>query len=275
MDGVLFTTVVVNNLMHHLREAGLTEYEAKAYITLVRENPLTAYEVARRAGIPTSKVYGVVSRLAERGILSVRGEGRARSYVPIDAEEFVAGLRGRIHDTLVQIEGGLAALGGKPDSRQVINVAGYDHVVDKARRLITGARETVLASLWKEEMSLLSQAIKEARDRYVKCAVVHFGPAPFRPEGVFHHPVEGREKGERGIVVVADSAEALTGTIFPDGSAEGAASSNRGFVSLAEEYIRHDIYFMKLTRRFDRRFRQVFGQGYETLRDVFSDEAKG
>lgn len=267
--------MVVNNLVHHLREAGLTEYEARAYITLVRENPLTAYEIARRAGIPTSKVYGVVSRLAERGVLSVRGEGRARSYVPIDAEEFVAGLRGRVHDTLVQIEGGLATLGGRPGSRQIVNVAGYGHVMDKARRLISGARETVLASVWKEEMAGLDQAITEARARYVKCAVVHFGPTPFRSADVFHHPAEGKGRGERGIVIVADSAEALTGTILPDGSAEGAASSNRGFVYLAEEYIRHDIYFMKLTRRFDRHFRQVFGQGYEMLRDVFSDEASG
>lgn len=274
MNRVLFTTVVVNNLIHHLREAGLTEYEARAYIALLKENPLTAYEVARRAGIPTSKVYGVVSRLAERGILSVRGEGRAKSYVPIDAEEFVEGLRGRIQDTLVQIEGGLANLRGKPETRHVLNVAGYDHIMDKARRLISGAHRTVLASLWKEEMEALRQAIKEARERYVKCAVVHFGATPFRSENVFHHPVEGRENGERSIVVVADSAEALTGAIFPDGSAEGAASSNRGFVSLAEEYIRHDIYFMKLTRRFDRRFRQVFGQDYEMLRDVFSDEAR-
>ncbi|MEJ2314439.1 MAG: helix-turn-helix domain-containing protein [Nitrospirota bacterium] len=120
--------MVVNNLVHHLREAGLTEYEARAYITLVRENPLTAYEIARRSGIPTSKVYGVVSRLAERGVLSVRGEGRARSYVPIDAEEFVSGLRGRIHDTLVQIEGGLATL-GLPDSPGVPQGTAQDTLI--------------------------------------------------------------------------------------------------------------------------------------------------
>lgn len=266
--------MVVNTLVHHLMEAGLTEYEAKAYITLSKESPLTAYEIARRAGIPTSKVYGVVSRLADRGMLSIRGEGRRKSYVPLDTEEFLDGLRGRVHNTLTQIEGGLAGIARKTSTPHTLNLGGYDYIMDKARRLISGARMTLLVSLWREEMEGLHPALEEAEERYVKCAVVHFGAPAARAGAMFHHPADGRDRDGRSLVVVADSREALTASISHDGSAEGTASTNRGFVSLAEEYIRHDIYFMKLTRRFDRDFRRHFGQGYERLRDVFADESR-
>lgn len=265
--------MVVNTLIHSLMETGFTEYESKAYIALLRESPLTAYEIARRAGIPTSKVYGVVTRLAERGIFSVRGEGRRKSYVPIDTEEFLDGLKGRIQNTLTQIEGGITSISAGTAFSHVHNLGGNDLIVDKARRMISGTRSNLLVSLWKEEMKTLRAALKEAEERNIKAAVVHFGTPASKAGSLFHHPTDGRENGARSLVLVSDSQEALTATFFPDGIAEGATSTNRGFVSLAEEYIRHDIYFMKLTRRFDRDFKRVFGHGYEKLRDVFADEA--
>jgi hypothetical protein len=53
--------------------------------------------------------------------------------------------------------------------------------------------------------------------------------------------------------------------------ASGARSRNGGFVMLAEEYIKHDIYMMKVVRRFDAEMRARFGKSYEHLRDIFTD----
>jgi sugar-specific transcriptional regulator TrmB len=264
--------VVVNTLIHNLAETGLTEYEARAYVALLRKSPLTAYEIAREAGIPTAKVYGVVSRLSDKGVFSVTGEGKRKSYLPLDPEEFLSGLRGRVRTTLTQIEGGFAGLASKPDTPRVHNLRGYDYLMDKARRLISGTRRTLLVSLWKDEMKALHSEIRKAERRHVRAATVHFGQPGLRAGTIFSHPVNGAEPGGRSLVVVADSREALTGTVHADGSAEGATSANSGFVSLAESYITHDIYMMKLIRRFDREFKRTFGYGYEKLRDVFSDE---
>jgi sugar-specific transcriptional regulator TrmB len=265
--------VVVNNVVHNLMETGLSEYEARAYVALLRKSPLTAYEIAREAGIPTAKVYGVVGRMADKGVFAVTGEGRRKGYVPLDTAEFLEGLRGRIHNTLTQIEGGLAGLARRPGSPQVHNLVGYDHVMEKALRVIAGARRSLLVSLWKEDMGKLHSEIRKAERRHVKCAVVHFGVPGLRAGMLYSHPVDAVESAERGLVVVADSREAITGTIHADGSAEAATSANRGFVSMAEGYVKHDIYMMKLTRRFDREFKRAFGSGYEKLRDVFSDES--
>ncbi len=74
---------------------------------------------------------------------------------------------------------------------------------------------------------------------------------------------------------------ALTGTIAQsdgesggDGEAErvsGAWSRSEGFVLLAEDYIKHDVYIMKIVARFDRPLVKRFGRGYWRLRDIFSD----
>ena len=37
-----------------LKQLGFSEYEAKAYTALVNEHPLTAYEISKNTGIPSS-----------------------------------------------------------------------------------------------------------------------------------------------------------------------------------------------------------------------------
>ena len=111
--------------------------------------------------------------------------------------------------------------------------------------------------------------------RDVKIAIIHFGSSKIRIGQLYQHPIEDtvyQEKGGRGIVIVADLKEVLMGTIFKYGRIEGAWSRNRGFITMAEDYIKHDIYIMKIVRRYDRLLKERFGNRYEKLRDVFKDE---
>ena len=62
------------------------------------------------------------------------------------------------------------------------------------------------------------------------------------------------------------------GTVFSKDEVDGAWSKNRGFVTLAEDYIKHDIYIMKIVRRYDEALISTFGKGYTMLRDIFSDK---
>ena len=63
--------MVVNNLITNLTHLGLSDYEARAYVALVKHNPATAYEVARASGIPTSKIYSVLDKLSDKYIVAI------------------------------------------------------------------------------------------------------------------------------------------------------------------------------------------------------------
>jgi sugar-specific transcriptional regulator TrmB len=269
--------MVVNELVPYLMQAGLSEYEAKAYAALLEKNPASAYETARSSGIPTSKVYEVVSKLTEKGIISALGGEGTKKYIPIEPGEFVEGLRVRNDATLTALEEGLASLEKGSDVSYIWNIEDPDYLMDRALKMIRESGDSLLLSLWREEMQALEGDLGEARQRGVKVAAVHFGMMGARVEGFFQHPIQDTiyaEKGGRGLVVVADSREALVGTISGDGRALGAVSGNSGFVTLAEDYIKHDIYIMKVVKRFDRELRARFGEEYELLRDVFTDEER-
>lgn len=254
---------------------GLSEYEAKAYLALIRKNPATAYEIGKSSGVPTSKIYEVLKKLVEKETVSMIEKGRIRRYIPIEPDEFLDKRRVRLDATITSVKDRLAQMKGDSESSVVWSITDYDYLTEKARRLIDNAAATVLISTWKEEMERIESSVREATKRNVQAAIVHFGNTRLRLGQLYHHPREDTiyyEKKGRGLIVVADSKEVLMGTIYKYGRVEGAWSRNRGFAILAEDYIKHDIYIMKIMRRYDRQLRERFGNRYEKLRDIFRDE---
>lgn len=69
--------------IERLKELGLTEYDAKVYLTLVSRSPLAATDISREADVPMSKIYGVLSRLENGGWISVVPE-RPKQYRAVD-----------------------------------------------------------------------------------------------------------------------------------------------------------------------------------------------
>lgn len=267
--------MVVNSIKTKLMEVGLSEYEAKAYIALIAENPSTAYEVAKRASIPTSKVYEVLAKLCERGAVFEIDDNEKRRYIPLSPDDLIANHRTRIEYTLGELREGLNSISSNAEVTFLRTIRDYGYLVDKAKRVIEESEKTVLVSVWPREMELIRPALESALNRGVKIAIVHFGQAKITVGQTFIHPIEGTiaaEKGGRGLVAVVDSKEVLFARVTMNGTAEGVHSTSLGFVTMAEDFIRHDIYIIKIVSRFDDLLLKKFGKNYCKLRDIFKDE---
>jgi sugar-specific transcriptional regulator TrmB len=267
--------VNIREITARLSGIGLAEYESRAYISLLKSNPSTPYEIAHASGIPSSKVYEALNRLLEKGIVSPVDAGKKRRYIPIDPGELLVRYKASMNALIDSLSDDLDQIRGGSDVSHIWNITGYDYLMDKAARMIAGAGKTLLLSVWKDDFPLLEPTLKVATRRKVLIAVVHFGPHKSALRQIFSHPIEDtlfQEKGGRVLALVADSSEVLIGTIFSDNRVEGAWSCNRGFVTVAEDYIKHDIYIMKIVRRFDRPLVKKFGEKYGKLRNIFRDE---
>ncbi|MBU1567598.1 MAG: hypothetical protein KJ630_18475 [Proteobacteria bacterium] len=264
-------------MITYLRDLGLGDYEARSYRALCQTSPLTAYEVAQQAGLPTSKIYQVLNRLLEKGLVLCVQEQNRKRYIPRELEEFTADCRYQMEKTLAGLEEEGRKLMQESQVSYIWNLKGYQEIIDKARQIITGARSEILTSLWQDELLHLAPALQAKHAEGVRLGLVHFGDIdPTLAVGTcFSHPIADtlfQEKGGRGLTLVVDSREAMMVTVFETGDAEGAWSRNRGYVNLAEDYIKHDIYIMKIVDRFDALLIERFGPSYRKLRDVFSDE---
>jgi len=266
--------VVNNEIKDLLIDLGLTEYEARAYVALMGSQPATAYELAKNAGIPSSKIYETVNRLQNKGLAQPvsADQDRGQRYMALNPEDFIYLKREETARKTSRLGPLLSAVSNQADADFVWKLTGAEPVLDKARQLIRQAEHNLLVSLWPEELEELEADLQDAEKRGVKIALVHFGVPHQRIGATFHHPAEKtlyEEKGGRGLTLVADSQAVVIATFFASGSVEGAWSRNRAFVIVAEDYVRHDVYITKVTATMDAELKKRFGDSYQELRDVF------
>jgi sugar-specific transcriptional regulator TrmB len=244
----------VNNIIRNLQHIGLSEYEARAYAALIENNPATGYELAKASGIPTSKIYEVLSRLSDKKIVSAAADAGIKKYVPMDTAEFIESRQKKINATFRDLSNDLKKISLQKRSSHIWNISDYEYMMDKAERMILQAENTLIISAWKDEIASAEDFLKTAEIKGVKIGIVHFGKPRIKVGKIYQHSIEGSiyvVQGGRGLVLVADSEEVLMASIQEDHSVQGAWSRNRGYVSIAEDYIKHDIYFMKIAHRFD------------------------
>ena len=254
---------------------GYTEYEAKAYVALVKIQPATAYEISKESGIPSSKIYEIINRLAEKKIVLLVIAQDKKKYVPMPPEEFIESRKSFFDKTLTDLKESLPELAREEGVSFIWNIYEYEYLLDKARRMIQKADAEILISAWRDELVHLGSALKASEAGGVKIALVHFGKPDTAIGQLFQHPIEDTlydEKGGRGFTVVCDGKTALTGTVTKELQVEGAWSHNLGFVTLAEDYVKHDIYIMKIIKRFDPGLKSRFGNNYMHLRDIYNDK---
>ena len=116
----------------------------------------------------------------------------------------------------------------------------------------------------------------DAEARGVNIALVHFGEPSTKIGATYHHPVQETlyaEKGGRGLTVVVDGAQVVIANFQSNGEIDGAWSKNKSFVTVAEDYVKHDVYITKVTRFLGPEVVKRFGENYDRLRDVFNSEA--
>lgn len=265
------------NTAEKLKQFGFSANEAKAYLGLLRCQPASAYEIAKQTGIPTSKIYETVGKLVARGILqSNREEGSNVIYLAMNPSDLMASIRDRTINETNRLLPELEQIPLGIESNLIWPLLDEAQVQSRTNQLINSTTDTLLVSLWPEELVFCEPALRQAHERGVRIAIVHFGEPDIDIGATYHHPAEKtlyQEKGGRGLTLVGDSREVVIANFSQGGEVEGAWSRNKSFVTVAEDYVKHDVYITKVTRFLNDAVVARFGHDYSQLRDVFNADA--
>ncbi|WP_254862621.1 TrmB family transcriptional regulator [Halovivax gelatinilyticus] len=70
--------------MANLRDLGLSEYEARAYRTLLQMGPTTAKELSRASDVPMGRVYDVLNSIEQYNLVRTQTASRPKKYVAVE-----------------------------------------------------------------------------------------------------------------------------------------------------------------------------------------------
>jgi len=228
---------------------GFSEYEAKAYVALLRESPVTGYQLAKLSAVPRSMIYEVLGKLTARGAaMTLRKEGSTQ-YAPVPAQEFLEQMH-REQDTLINsLEEDLADLDATSDLDYVWNIEGHDNVMARAEDMIAQAQCRIYLSLLPATFPSLSPSLQEAAARGVQIVLYSTEDLDLPGGRVIAAPVPeeagGRVEG-LWLVLVVDGAQVLIGELLNENQARASWTGSPLFVFVAEHHMRTDLYLPRV-----------------------------
>ena len=234
-----------DDIVARLRILGMSLYEAKVYVGLLQHGPQNGNELAKSAGLPSSKVYSTLEKLALLGIvLTVRRDSSTR-YVCIAPDELIKRFRAQFSEPLDYLEQSLPSLGAFVPSTEVLTVSGLDAILENSRYIVNRAQKEVFVSVWAEDLDDLRDALVQADTRGVSVFAMLYGEDSTLEVGSWlHHGygdiVSDRLQG-RMLTVAADHEEALIAHIPRRGEATGVRTRNPVLTLVAQEYLHHDL----------------------------------
>jgi HTH-type transcriptional regulator, sugar sensing transcriptional regulator len=242
----------MDEIIKELQKLGFSQYECKAYIHLLKNSPVTGYEVSKRSGVPRSMIYEVLGKLLDKGaIYTVPSE--PVKYVPLPAAELIHRLRKSFDESFEFLEKNLKKLGNERDTDVIWRVNSDEHVMAEIVGMIEKAEEEIWMSIWNPQASFVKDLIEKRIREGIKVFSMLFSEPENQLGVTFHHDymapeITEKRMGGRLTIVVRDNEEVLIAQFAPNTSAWAVKTKDPALVLVAIEYIRHDIAFGELTK---------------------------
>ncbi|MGB3908731.1 MAG: helix-turn-helix domain-containing protein [Methanomethylovorans sp.] len=229
-NNVFCESIIMNTLIKSLQQLGLTVYEAKVLIALTRYGSGTVADIHALSGIPRSAVYGVLTKLKEKGIIDTQSTKPMR-YKAIAPDQIIDRLKANyekaVEISLEQLEKIYNAPDIPEDDDAVWNISGVKNVTDKIVQMLESAKEEiVLASTYPSLdmamdvypiMEIIMQKLQEKIDEGVKVRITinkkQAISKKFQGAEVRVYPGEVSDNLLRGGILVIDNNELLIITI--------------------------------------------------------------
>jgi HTH-type transcriptional regulator, sugar sensing transcriptional regulator len=172
--------MIDDKLREGLDEAGLSQYQIQAYLTLLDLGTATATDLAEEANVPRSRIYDILRNLEEEGYVETYEQDslRARAQDPTEIFEELQKRAEILSDTAEEIR----------DRWQQTSVGGHQisvfkraqTVLERTESAIRDAKNQIQLSATPEQFEQLQPALREAvrNDVFV---MVSLNTSPERP----------------------------------------------------------------------------------------------
>ncbi len=237
---------LLEEIVAKLRSLGLTTYEARAYLVLVKRGVMTSTEIAREARIPQPRVYDVLRGLEEKGLILV-SEGRPRLYRAeeprVALKRLLEAIERRIreeYERTVNMLENIITRSSRTSSEDIWKIESTQKIKDKLLEVVENAEYELLVSAYKHVLSDITNRLKRLSRRGVSVCLVMFDEV--EPQ---KYVDEHRFKATKGIVIaIPDRKNALFVTnwynpqqVMPS----GFYTENKHLLRFFTEYFLHNL----------------------------------
>lgn len=260
----------MDDILTHLKELGFNTYEARVYVSLLKHNPATGYEVSKESGVPQARAYDTLKSLESRNIVVASGIEKPISYTPIPPEELLNRCERSFNSSVDFLRDSLPSI-SENITQPVLNITGEKKIYDKAIEIISHAKKEIVIELWKEDLPYLETPLREAHERGVEIKAVAYNNVELEFGIIYQHGLGKtleNSLGGRWIVIAVDDREGLIGVVSAlKLTPQGVWTKNPGIVFVMKEFIVHDMFLVDIEEKLGKEIISEYGKDLEKLRE--------
>lgn len=242
----------MENIYKELQKLGFSQYECKAYVGLLKNSPVTGYEVSKRSGVPRSMIYEVLGKLLDKGAIYTVPSDPVK-YSPVPAKELIDRLRKTFETSFDFLEKELSSLESERETDVIWRIRGNDHVIEEMLTIINNAKEEIWLSIWEQQVPEIKEAIDRRIAEGIHVFTILFGSPNTKLGLTYHHnymtpDIVQERMGGRLTVVARDGQEVVIANFSETAFSWAVKTKDPALVLVAIEYIRHDIMIEEITK---------------------------
>ncbi|MGV3466719.1 MAG: TrmB family transcriptional regulator [Heyndrickxia sp.] len=233
-----------------LHQFGFSQYESKVYETLCTSNePLDATLIVKYSGVPKAKVYEVLTRLLEKGLIldSISEKKKLYTALPLDAviemltKEFQKNIDHLKQNTYKKTISDDRVWSLKLDTS----------ILSQSKRLLQEAKQSIRISVWKEDFNEYLPILMEKEKSGVKVEALVVGEVEATLSSLFIlSPNEEHRMLEKNRLIVIDDEEILFAGMEED-TWQAILTKSKPLVKFFVEFFYHDVALTKITKKYE------------------------
>jgi len=158
-----------------LENVGLTALEARIYVNLLENGPMTGYRIAQHVGKAAANTYKALETLSTRGLAACE-DGATRLYRATPFAEVSAALADDFSRRARDASIAVAAIQRDRSDDRVYRLHGAAQIYQRARTLIAGAKSAIALDAFPDALEALAPAIADAAKRGIAVSVHAYAP---------------------------------------------------------------------------------------------------
>ncbi|TQK73716.1 transcriptional regulator [Brevibacillus sp. AG162] len=232
-----------------LQTFGFSLYESKVYEALASSGePLDAAMVVKHSGVPKAKIYEVLNRLVEKGMVLDTVSEKKKRYTALPLDSLVEKLTRQFQTDVKKLTSSLSHKTVRDD--RVWSLKVDESIRAECKQLIQRATRSIRISAWSDDFLEYEPLLEMKEKEGVEIEALVIGQISTKLSCVHSFiPVQEHQGLERYQLIVADQDE----MIFAGEEDTGwHAIKTRGqpFVKFFADSFYHDVALTKITQKY-------------------------
>ncbi|MGN1386087.1 MAG: TrmB family transcriptional regulator [Bacillus sp. (in: firmicutes)] len=232
-----------------LQKFGFSQYESKVYEVLVSsEQPIDVNMIAKHSGVPKAKIYEVLARMVEKGMIMEAVSEKKKMYTALPLNQAVQRLTAEFQANIEEFKTKTSKRTFRDDRVWSFKVQAT--IMMQMKQLMEEAEKSIRFSAWNDDFAVYLPLLKEkeAKGVDVKVHIVGETQADLK-ETHYFIPTEEDVFLERFQLLIVDDQEIIFAT-NEDESWQAIRTMSTPFVKIFAEFFYHDVVLTKILSKY-------------------------